>query len=118
MLYKYHSVQKRAIKKPLNPVFYLLLQGRRSDSVSTTGSSSSADTSNSSSNNMEDLLTSSVEGPYHFDSIYHTSETLAFQGALKELRGIVGDEPSDEVLKDILLAADMDINRAVNFYFS
>ena len=30
---------------------------------------------------------------------------------------IVGDEPTEDMLKDILLAADMDINRALNFFF-
>ena len=52
------------------------------------------------------------------DESFLSAETVAFQGALSQLRGIVGEEPSDDVLKDILLAADMDINRAANFYFS
>jgi len=49
---------------------------------------------------------------------YGTPESLAFQEVLGELRSVVGDEATDDVLKEYLLAADMDVNRAVNFYFS
>jgi hypothetical protein len=44
-------------------------------------------------------------------------EDVLLKKGLEDLRGIVGDEPSDDMLKDILLAADMDINRALNFFF-
>lgn len=44
-------------------------------------------------------------------------EDKSIEIALKELKDIVGDDAPDDVLQDILLAADMDINRAVNFYF-
>ena len=37
---------------------------------------------------------------------------------LEKLRIVVGDEPTDEVLSELLLAADMDVNRAINFYFN
>lgn len=37
---------------------------------------------------------------------------------IEKLRVVVGDEPTDEVLSELLLAADMDINRAINFYFN
>jgi len=37
---------------------------------------------------------------------------------IEQLRNVVGDEPTDEVLAEILLAADMDMNRAINFYFN
>ena len=37
--------------------------------------------------------------------------------ALVQLRAIVGDDATDEVLKDLLLAADLDVNRAINYYF-
>lgn len=37
---------------------------------------------------------------------------------IEKLRVVVGDEPADEVLSELLLAADMDINRAINFYFN
>ena len=49
---------------------------------------------------------------------YGTPASLAFQEALSELRSVVGDEATDDVLKEYLLAADMDVNRAVNFYFN
>lgn len=45
-------------------------------------------------------------------------DTLQFQEALQQLRGIVGSDVSQIVLQDLLLAADMDINRAVNYYFN
>ena len=35
-----------------------------------------------------------------------------------ELRGIVGDDASDELLRDLLLAADCDVNRAANYFFN
>ena len=38
--------------------------------------------------------------------------------SMRELRAIVGDEATDELLQDLLAAADNDINRAVNFYFN
>lgn len=37
---------------------------------------------------------------------------------IEKLRTVVGDEPTDEVLSELLLAADMDVNRAINFYFN
>ena len=37
---------------------------------------------------------------------------------IEKLRVVVGDEPTDEVLSELLLAADMDINRAIKFYFN
>ena len=37
---------------------------------------------------------------------------------IEKLRTIVGDDPTDEALSELLLAADMDINRAINFYFN
>ncbi len=49
---------------------------------------------------------------------YGSPESVAFQKALEELRGVVGAESSDDALKEYLLAADMDVNRALNFYFS
>ena len=39
-----------------------------------------------------------------------------FETALTELKGIV-PEASEEVLRDLLLAADCDVNRALNYYF-
>ena len=44
------------------------------------------------------------------------AEIMAFQEALRTLRNFVGEEPSDDTLRDMLLAADMDVNRAVNFF--
>jgi len=45
-------------------------------------------------------------------------DTLQFQEALQQLRGIVGPDVSQIMLQDLLLAADMDINKAVNYYFN
>ena len=55
---------------------------------------------------------------FKLDEKFHHPNTLAFQAAIDKLRGIVGAEGSDELLKDLLLAADMDVNRALNFYFN
>ena len=49
-------------------------------------------------------------------SLYGPDEST-IKSAITELRMIVGDEPTEDMLKDILLAADMDINRALNFFF-
>ena len=49
---------------------------------------------------------------------FGSPESIAFQQALAELKSVVGEEASDEALKEYLLAADMDVNRALNFYFS
>lgn len=44
-------------------------------------------------------------------------DNTALQSAIEQLRLIVGDDPSDEILKNIALAADLDVNRALNYYF-
>ena len=44
-------------------------------------------------------------------------DNTALQSAIEQLRLIVGDDPSDEILKNIVLAADLDVNRALNYYF-
>ena len=44
--------------------------------------------------------------------------TVSFDAALEELRAVVGSGAPDELLKDFLLAADCDVNRALNFYFN
>ena len=56
--------------------------------------------------------------PFNQDPSLHVADALAFDTALRELRGVVGDEVSQELLRDLLLAADMDVNRAVNYYFN
>ena len=43
---------------------------------------------------------------------------MAFQAALSELKGVVGEEAPEDLLKDLLLAADCDVNRALNYYFN
>lgn len=93
------------------------------DSTSSSNSSSSGDypSSSSPSNpnaNQPHLQVSYSSTSYQMDDSYMSEEGLVFEEALRELRGVVGEEPSDDALRDILLAADMDINRAVNFYFS
>ena len=45
------------------------------------------------------------------------ADDTAITSAIQSLRAVVGVEPTDDELKAHLLAADMDINRAVNFYF-
>ena len=37
--------------------------------------------------------------------------------ALESIRNVVGEEATDDELKSVLLAADMNVNRAVNYYF-
>ena len=46
------------------------------------------------------------------------SHPLAWDVALDSLRAVIGSEVAEDVLHDLLLAADMDINRAVNFFFN
>lgn len=95
-----------------------------SDSLSTSASSSSSSSSSSTGeynrlqHNQPLPKVGQDNGDMSEDESYQASETLAFREALMELRGIVGEEPSDDALRDILLAADLDVNRAVNFYFS
>lgn len=60
---------------------------------------------------MAGLDSMSLEHP----GIHHPYQAGLLE-AMTKLRGIVGEEASDEALKDILVTADMDINRAVNFY--
>ena len=45
-------------------------------------------------------------------------DTMEWDIALENLRAVLGSEVGDDVLQDLLLAADMDINRAVNFFFN
>ena len=58
------------------------------------------------------------EIPFNQDPSLHAVDALAFDAALRELRGVVGDDVSEDLLRDLLLAADMDTNRAVNYYFN
>ena len=41
----------------------------------------------------------------------------AMATALERIRMVVGAEPADDLLKSFLLQADMDVNRAVNYFF-
>ena len=43
---------------------------------------------------------------------------MEWDTALESLRCVVGSEVTDDVLRDLLLAADMDVNRAVNFFLN
>lgn len=45
-------------------------------------------------------------------------EGLGMSAALVQLKDIVGSDANEDILKNLLLAADMDVNRAVNFYFT
>ena len=55
---------------------------------------------------------------FKLDSEFHDEDTLEFQSKLDELKMIVGSDVGEELVKDLLLAADMDINRAANYYFN
>lgn len=46
------------------------------------------------------------------------SDAVVWDEAVEELRAVLGADISNDVLRDLLLAADMDINRAVNFFFN
>lgn len=59
-----------------------------------------------------------VSGDFTLDSLYHDPQTLAFQERLSEVRAVVGEEASDELLRELLLQADLDVNRAINYYFN
>ena len=58
------------------------------------------------------------EIPFNQDPSLHAVDALAFDSALRELRGVLGEDVSEDLLRDLLLAADMDTNRAVNYYFN
>lgn len=51
----------------------------------------------------------------NFDTV--SDSLLCSPASLAELRAIVGEEPTDDMLRSLLVAADMDINRALNFFF-
>ena len=56
--------------------------------------------------------------PLHSTLIFMTLTRLEFCACVKEVKAVVGEEADDDVIKDLLLQADMDVNRAINFYFS
>ena len=68
----------------------------------------------SSSSSSSDSVNSSVAS----DSFNPTEPTEVMGTYIEQLRTVVGDEPTDEILSELLLAADMDVNRAINFYFN
>ena len=55
---------------------------------------------------------------FKMEEEFHDADTLEFQSSLDKLKVIVGSEAPEELLRDFLLAADMDINRAANYYFN
>ena len=57
-------------------------------------------------------------GEYNLDEEFHDANTIQFQSALDQLKVIVGSEANEELLRDFLLAADMDVNRAANYYLN
>lgn len=50
------------------------------------------------------------------EELHFLEDPARLENCLSELRDILGDLPRDELTR-IALAADYDINRAVNFYF-
>ena len=60
----------------------------------------------------------SVASSEEEDEFQIEPHTLQWQAALGELQAVVGMETSPDVLRDLLLAADMDVNRAVNFFLN
>ena len=75
------------------------LLGEPQTSGSTSSDDSAGGDDDSSADNQLDLLDPPVEA------------------ALAQLRAILGDEPSEDELRAMLLAADNDVNRAINFFF-
>ena len=51
------------------------------------------------------------------DELHFLEDPARLEGCIEALRNILGDLPRDD-LANIALAADYDINRAVNFYFT
>ncbi len=75
----------------------------------------------SSSDSSDDIIP--VQGydgttPLTLDEDYQDPDTLQFQASLEEVKAIVGSDASEEVLKELLMQADMDVNRAINFYYN
>lgn len=65
---------------------------------------------------IDDLLSYNV-APTTSGLLSSLPDESAINSLLSDMRAIVGDEPTDERLKSLLIAADMDINRAINFFF-
>lgn len=101
------------------------MQDLRHHSSSISSNSSTVSSSGSSSTIPLSASLDQGERPTCLDGCSHalggmfsTPQSVVFQQALAELRSIVGEEASEDALKEYLLAADMDVNRALNFYFS
>lgn len=56
--------------------------------------------------------------PFTLDSDYHDAHTLQFSACVEEVRAVVGAEADNDVIKELLMQADMDVNRAINFYYN
>lgn len=88
----------------------------------TVGGASYDSDSSGSLDDTREITTATRQGAewveYKLDEEFHDADTLQFQSALDQLRVIVGNEANEELLKDFLLAADMDINRAANYYLN
>ena len=84
--------------------------------MSSSRSSSSGSSSSSSRNSSSIGPIGGDHTPYDTSIMdYQNSEMLALQDRLRE---IVGEGPSDKDLREFILQADMDLNRAANFIFS
>ena len=79
-----------------------------------------AQTSSSSDSSDDIIPVQGYDGttPLTLDEDYQDPDTLEFQASLEEVKAIVGSDASEEVLKELLMQADMDVNRAINFYYN
>jgi hypothetical protein len=59
-------------------------------------------------------LVSHPQAPVHTQQ----AEEAEWDSALDSLRAVLGSEVDGDVLRNLLLIADMDINRAVNYFFN
>ncbi|XP_033741353.1 uncharacterized protein LOC117328099 [Pecten maximus] len=66
--------------------------------------------------NSGDDTSSSSSGDFQYEEL--DQDPGRMDRFVAELREVVGDEPSDEDLASLLLSADFDLNRAINFFYT
>lgn len=72
----------------------------------------------SSSDSSDDVIPIRALDPFQLEEEYHHPAALVFQAKLDELKVFVNGGVEDEVLRELLLMADMDVNRAANYYLN